>query len=324
MWTVFFQLCAAASPEPGGDTEHLRLFEFSRSAETRGEYPRAYRACSAAIMANPHGSRVPYCSRRLAWMDARRSTGGSLDALEAFQSIRARYTTLGREASKQQVLVLDERTDLSATLASDVRLWLARDALNHGPDPEQAVAHLEPLWQRRGTLPEASAREVGLVFSNALAAAGRLERSREVESTLRTPDTENTMSITERYETLQRRRDLGLLSGVCIALYGVLSTPAFLRGLPLLRRVRPIGVVILGVACAGAALLTYQWEPGSGASLIWLLLGASVMHIWTLAALQHPHKNRRPRWIRAGAFVSTVGLGYLALYCTDTLMWVGL
>ena len=324
MWALFFQLCAAAPPDSDGRPEHLRLFEVSRSAESTGDYELAYRACSAALMADPQGPRVPYCGRRLAWMDARRSGGGTLEALELFQSIRTGYAALGRDTARQQVLALEQREQLSPTLTSDVRLWLARDLLNHDVDPAAAAGHLEPLWQQRETLPRESAREVGLVLSKALAAAGDFDRSKQVESSLRKSDTLNSGSIAERYQTLQRRRVLGIVSAGSIALYSVLSAPAFFRGWPQLWGARPVGLVVVFVACAGAAILSHQWEPGSGASVIWIALGSCLIHVWTLAVLQPSRSNQGHGWVRLGAFFSTLGLGYLALYWTDTLMWVGL
>ena len=196
--------------------------------------------------------------------------------------------------------------------------------LNRLGDPQRSIAYLEGVWARRDTLPQTTQREVGWMFATALAAAGQYEESRKIEEVTLLPATQDSPQIADRTRKEERRRLAGFLSAAILMLYGLLTTPLVLRGWQNWRGARPRGLLILGVGFAGAALLSHQWERGSAAAIPWIALGACLTHVWTLAALQSPTSLSMKRWTRAGAFLATFALGYLALYWTQTLTWVGL
>jgi hypothetical protein len=324
MWVLFVGWVLAAPSDSVAVSDHLDLYEVARQADASGDYTLAYQSCTASILADPDGSRVQTCRRRLQWIDARRSEGGSLTELEAIQSVRMRYTKLDPDAARTQVLSLSQQAGLSPLMSAELAVWLARDALNRLGDPERSITHVEGVWTQRLTLPQTTQREVGWTLATALATAGQYDRSRQVEESILVPATPHRPLIADRTRQEERRRLAGFLSAAILMLFGLFTIPPVLRGWKNWRAARPRGLLILGVGFVGAALLSHQWEPGSGAAIPWFALGACLIHMWTLAALESPTARHMKLGTRTGAFLATLALGYLALYWTQTLTWVGL
>lgn len=314
---------AGPAQEPGDAVaRHRALAAQATAAERAGDAATAVAACTAALELLPDGPRALHCADRLAWLEARRDADGGFAGWGALDRVRKGYGEVDDGTRREAVLALLAGEGLSEATRAEAALWLAADALDRLEDPELALASTREVHARRDDLEDALRTRAVLLHAGALARLGRLDEALEVEREVRVVAAAPRLTPVEVEARRQRREGLAALAWGVVAAFALVATPLAALGL---RRPRaPVGLVPLLLLCGLTWLLVDLRDETAGAGLPAMTGGFVLLHV--VAALARGAAEAR--WLRALlaalAASATVAVGWLALYATNTLGWVGL
>lgn len=316
-------LCGAAHADPA---HHLASSDASRRAESEGRFGEAVASCLAALEAQPDGPRSGSCAARIQRLERRRDADGSFTGSSRLHRVRAGYRDADPDALRSEVRALYGLESLAPVVRAEVELWLASDALHRLERPAEALPYTTAAHDRLAQLDQEEALQRSVVQLHALVLArlGQLQRAEAVEQAIRLPTSAPRPTPVQQVATAQRQRDLAWACAGVLATATTLSLPPALAGLKIRPRPLPLGVIALGVPICGAGLLAEAWARGAGAAIPWLLLGSVGIHLLSAAALSALSAAPLLRGVaRLVALSATLATGYLALYLTGTLGWVG-
>lgn len=306
-----------------GDAEHDAAFRAAREAEATGHYEEAIAACTRALAEAPSGARAPSCTRRNAFLSRRRDTDGGFAGWTALEEVRRGFRTLEPEVARARVAQIAESPVTSDVLRAEVAVWLAREALGRG-EPERALGFTESVRELPLSDDPPVAAQVGELHAVALAELGRDAEAAVAEARVRVQVDPSAARLTP-VETIWRdRRQTRLAVGSGVALVGF----AALSLVPAWRSVRaarlaPHGLVPLALAAGVLGGLVWLREPSVGSVVLWMFLAFSGLHLLSAAALRSVRTRPGVASVRLGAALATFAAGYLVLWYTGTLMWVG-
>ncbi len=306
----------------GADSEVL--FTSSVAAERAGDFVAAIAACEAIIAADPHGARAPSCERRLDRWKIREDVGGGFRSLITLMQVRETTRDRGPEAGRDALGDLLETGGLSPTMEVEVRIWLARDALDVLGDPSRAEAVAERGLRHRDDVEQALVTQLLSLRSRALVATGDLDEALETEAEIRVGSTRESpvqLAIRER-----RRARISVIAAGTYGAFMAFGMPIAVIGW---RRERPVpwGLVPIAVGSLGGAAIAYLWAPGAGYAA---LAGGGLYSIVHLVAVGiHAWLRTAPdrSWLRPvarlAATVATLAGLWLAVSVTGTFHWMG-
>ena len=314
-------LCSLAFAAPRD--LHQERFEAARAAETDGRFDDAVADCRQAVAAAPTGPRTPNCQRRIAFLEARRDLDGTFRTWSALESVRRRWRTDDQGVLAAEV---DALRPSALAVRAEVAIWIARDALSRRDDPAAALAATDLVYADSAAFVAENAlwRQVVELRAVSLARLGQVDAAREVEAAVKfeAPGAERPTAV-DQVVLARRREVLAWFSWASVLLFGSAGLPLAVRGL----RLRPVprGLVPVGVAGIGTWLVATGWDSSAAVGVPRMIAGLAGVHIVSLGALLALRERPRVQWaMRLAAALASVAVGYLALWSTGTLPWVGL
>jgi hypothetical protein len=318
-------LCAWLALAWAGDGADS-LFLRARQAEDADQYELALQLCEQLMGESPELARAQVCGRRVAFLTRRRDTDGSFSGWSALQQVRRTFLTTEPAQRERQVQQVWSSPTSSPATRAEAAIWLARAALERGA-PEQTLSYTEDWLILREVLPEEEAlvTQIGQVRAMALAELGLAEEAAALQAQVAVPVEPTAARPTPVEEILKRKRDQ-TASTLSMGALGLFVAGTSLPALRALRagRLLPWGLLPIGLATGGTFVLAELWERGAGQAAPWMGLGFALVHLLSVGAL----RSADGRWlpaalVRLGAALATVAVTWLALWATDTLMWVG-
>ncbi|HHO50635.1 MAG TPA: hypothetical protein ENK18_07110 [Deltaproteobacteria bacterium] len=323
-WSVWVLLGGIALADPA---THHAWFDKSRRAEAQGRFEEAVQACRASIAAWPSGPRGAACERLTQRLERRRDADGGFAGLIRLHDVRFRHRDADPSTLRDEIRALYSLGSLSPVLRAELEIWLASDALQRLQRPSDALPYTTAAYDRLDQLDqeEPLRRRVVELHALALARLGQLEQAREVEDAIRLPTLAPRPTPVQRVAIEAQRLRLATIAAGVLATGLVLATPLAVATVRARPRAIPLGVLALSVPIGGAGLLSEGWSHGAGAAIPWLWLGATGIHL--LSALALIRLASAPPLLRSVARLvalsATLAVGYLALYLTESLAWVG-
>lgn len=281
---MMWWLLAAALADP------LATYEAATAAERAGDPARAYALYQQALAEDPDFPRSSRAERRLALLEER-----SADGFAAYRALEA-----VRRADPAPADAFAQVWDIATgggpePVRLEATLWLADRAEGREAEVLPLLEALEvprehPAW--RGTQRRLTALRVATGAPLPEEAPTQVKRQ-----------------VQQREDQALAWLVGGLAAGTSLPLV-VLGV----RG----RGPRPMGPVLLLVIGAVAWGLCEGWQHGAGAGVPWATLGSVLVHVASARALA----VRPAGWVRACAVLATLCVWWLALYFTDTLVWL--
>jgi hypothetical protein len=324
-WMLLGALAWAAPPATPADA-HLDLFREARDAETELRFDDAVQACAEALEVLPDGPRAPTCERRLSFLEARRDADGSFASWTLLQDVRGRARTEDRSLLRDELRRVYGREAVSEVVRAELEVWLARDALDRLDDPTQALPYTRSMYAEVDRLDEPRLRQQAVqLHATTLARLGRVDEAHAVEQDIRIPSTAPRPTPVQQVVRNRWQAAAAVGCALVVGVFVLVGLPLSWRGWSARPRPLPTGVIAIGVGTGGAGLLAAGWATGAGSAVPWMLAAFLAIHLVSAGAL---HAWRRWPPGRAGlrvlAAAATLATGYLALYGTGTLSWVGL
>ena len=319
---------SGGTPAPASRVSVEARYAAARAAEAALNHAEAWAAYGEVLDAEPAGPRATAARARREWLDARRDPDGKWRGARALDEVRRGVVDAAER--RPAVEALWGASDVAPVVRAEAGLWLALD------EPSTALPVTTELWAARATLPRSIRAQAGRAHARALAAAGDVAAAEGVEAELRAEFAVPVTGQTEvaRVTRAAERAWLGRVSGVVVALYGMLVLPALVRVPAVLRageRPLPWGALPILVLSLGGGWVADRWDSGAGRMFPAFALVFVAVHV--VAALAARGADTLAPGAAATAYRAFLGVGaalvtlsgaYLVLARYDALLLAGL
>lgn len=277
----------------------------ARAAQRAGDPAAEAAACAQVVDEGDNARGVAACSRRLAWLEARRDDDGTWTGLVLLEAARR------GDAPPASIEALPDQPGISPMVVLDAELWVARQDLYAG-EVDATVARTTRLWAAVEATPAAPGwREIAALHAKALARAGRMDEADAVEALLADRRSARPREGVTEERVRRRWRRVLLAARLAVGLGVAASLPFAWRARR--ARGRHEGLMALWVVGGGLGVLAWMRDASTAVAMTGLVVALSGHALVSAYALRGAPAGWTRAALRLVVGASALGVGALVL-----------